>query len=121
MFYFQPKSQSKVKERKDVDKRVTWNDVDAQECSRDTIGNTLREVDSRKLQDNVLDSGEEMYDSDWEDGSFPVPCSEENRPESHIKGVTIEFDTTESVTRKPVRRASAEDKVKQNSFVYNLT
>ncbi|KAH9675408.1 DNA repair protein RAD4 [Citrus sinensis] len=100
----------KVSGKQEVDKRVTWSDVDAHGCSRDAMGNTLRELDEGRLQDNVLDGGEEMYDSDWEDGSIPVACSKENHPESDIKGVTIEFDAADSVTKKPVRRASAEDK-----------
>lgn len=106
----------KVSGKQEVDKRVTWSDVDAHGCSIDAMGNTLRELDEGRLQDNVLDGGEEMYDSDWEDGSIPVACSKENHPESDIKGVTIEFDAADSVTKKPVRRASAEDKVKHPSL-----
>ncbi|KAJ0098902.1 hypothetical protein Patl1_21240 [Pistacia atlantica] len=107
------KSGTKVHENQVLDKRVTWNDVDAGACSKDAIGNSSMEVDEERierLQDNFLDKSEEMDDSDWEDGSIPVNHSTENDPESHIKGVTIEFDAEDSARRKPVRRATAEEK-----------
>lgn len=88
--------------------------MDAGGCSKNAIGNPSMEVDEERverLQDNLLDKSEEMNDSDWEDGSVPVKNSTENDPESHIKGVTIEFDAEDSARRKPVRRATAEEKV----------
>ncbi|KAK2652472.1 hypothetical protein Ddye_012328 [Dipteronia dyeriana] len=104
-----PKSGSRVDAKQEVDKRVTWNDIDAAGCSRDTMGDASRDVDEGKL----LDDGQEMDHSDWEDGSIPVANFTDNHPESRIKGVTVEFETADSddsVRRKPTRRASAEDK-----------
>lgn len=72
------------------------------------------EVDEERveeLQDNLLDKSKEMDDSDWEDGSIPVNHSTKNDLESHIKGVTIEFDAGDSARQKAVRRATAEEKV----------
>ncbi|XP_044468590.1 DNA repair protein RAD4 isoform X2 [Mangifera indica] len=107
------KSGPKVHESQVLEKRVTWNDVDGRGCSKDAIGITSMEVDEERveeLQDNLLDKSKEMDDSDWEDGSIPVNHSTKNDLESHIKGVTIEFDAGDSARQKAVRRATAEEK-----------
>ncbi|KAL5810062.1 hypothetical protein ACOSQ3_026758 [Xanthoceras sorbifolium] len=104
-----PKSGLRIDEKQKVDKRVTWNDIDAAGCSRDTSGDASRDVDGGRLQDN----GQELDDSDWEDGLIPVENFTDNPPESRIKGLTVEFETAtsdDSLRRKPTRRASAEDK-----------
>ncbi|KAK0598443.1 hypothetical protein LWI29_034755 [Acer saccharum] len=104
-----PKSGSRVDAKQEVDTRVTWNDIDAAGCSRDTMGDASTDIDEGRLQDD----GQEMDDSDWEDGSIPVANFTDNHPESRIKGVTVEFETADSddsVRQKPTRRASAEDK-----------
>lgn len=63
-------------------------------------------VDGGGLQNTLSENREELNDSDWEDGSIPILDSTDNLP------VTIEFSETPiSDRRKPVRRASAEDKV----------
>lgn len=83
--------------------------LEAEGCSTDATGNTIREyqVDGGSLWGSLSDSREEMNDSDWEDGSIPISCSTDNEQ------VTIEFDETpDSVKRKPVRRPTAEDKVR---------
>ncbi|KAI7745294.1 hypothetical protein M8C21_017215, partial [Ambrosia artemisiifolia] len=52
-----------------------------------------------------------MADSDWEDGSNPNLDSENAHPGYINKNITIEFDSSPGTAkRKPVRRASAEEK-----------
>ncbi|KAI3798656.1 hypothetical protein L1987_33934 [Smallanthus sonchifolius] len=53
-----------------------------------------------------------MADSDWEDGSNPNLNSENNHVDYINKEITIEFDSSpDTAKRKPIRRASAEEKV----------
>ncbi|GAV76703.1 Rad4 domain-containing protein/BHD_1 domain-containing protein/BHD_2 domain-containing protein/BHD_3 domain-containing protein [Cephalotus follicularis] len=81
------------------DARVTWSDLDAERCGREAPA------------DMSKDSRDEMDDSDWEDGSLPRLDLADNHPDDHCKGVTVEFsESPDSAKRKPVRRASAEDK-----------
>ena len=105
---FQPASGSKRNGKPDLDSRVKSVVLEADGCSRDVTRNTLREgkVDEEGFQCTLSESKEEMDDSDWEDGSIPVLDSASNHE------VTIEFnETPDSVRRRPVRRATAEDKV----------
>ncbi|MBA0548251.1 hypothetical protein Golob_019360 [Gossypium lobatum] len=63
-------------------------------------------------KDTLLDDSEEMNDSDWEDGPILKSDPVYRSPNERMKGLTIEFDEPSGSTggRKPVRRASAEDK-----------
>lgn len=109
--FFQVGNGSKVNGIQDVDLRVKSVTLEAGGCSTDAARDTLREekVDGETLQDPLSDSKEEMNDSDWEDGSIP------NSDFTGNQEVTIEFDETpDSVKRKPVRRATAEDKVRMH-------
>ncbi|KAK4602389.1 hypothetical protein RGQ29_011440 [Quercus rubra] len=91
----------------DVDSGAQWNISEAEGCSKDPTGKTAHEkkVNEGNLQQFLSENQEELNDSDWEDGSIPMSDSTCNLP------VTIEFsETPNSGIRKPVRRASAEDK-----------
>lgn len=73
-------------------------------------------------KDTLLDDSEEMNDSDWEDGPILKSDPVDRSPNEWKKGLTIEFDEPSGSTggRKPVRRASAEDKVNYVSCNYLL-
>lgn len=92
-----PESRPKS-DRQDAGTTVTLNTLRDEGCSRDITGNTP----GRR---------EEMDESDWEDGSIPNVESTKNSLNYLTKGLTIELSgSTDSAKRKPVRRASAEDK-----------
>jgi xeroderma pigmentosum group C-complementing protein len=97
-----------------VDPGAIQNTSEAECCGTDAIGKTAGEerVDGESLENTLSENREELNDSDWEDGSIPNLDSTDNLP------VTIEFsETPNSDRRKPVRRASAEDKV---NFTYKI-
>ncbi|KAH1131022.1 hypothetical protein J1N35_002400 [Gossypium stocksii] len=95
-------------------------------CHRDAIENSqakeqevLHSMDAHNAspgddchKDTLLDDSEEMNDSDWEDGPLLKLDPVNRSPNEQMKGITIEFDEPSGSTggRKPVRRASAEDK-----------
>lgn len=88
-----------------MDSGAQWNISEGEGCSKDPMGKTAHE---KKVDEGnfLSENQEELNDSDWEDGSIPISDSTCNLP------VTIEFsETPNSGIRKPVRRASAEDKV----------
>ncbi|KAM7278405.1 hypothetical protein ACFE04_005539 [Oxalis oulophora] len=91
-----PMSQSEPRGGNDVhvsDTRVTWNDLDANNCDTDTKSNQ---------------NDDEMNDSDWEDGSAPAL---DNQPDNCNKEISIEFNVSpDSGSQKKVRRATVEDK-----------
>ncbi|GMY24860.1 DNA repair protein RAD4 [Fagus crenata] len=102
-----PDSGPKKHDKLDVDLGAQWNTSEAEVCSRDAKGKAACEnrVDGGSLQHFLSEKREELNDVDWEDGSIPILDSTYNLP------VTIEFsETPNSGIRKPVRRASAEDK-----------
>lgn len=89
--------------------------LDAECCSSDALGNASRAEndEERSCQYTASESREEMDDADWEDGSIPIMES------SYNDQVTIEFSgISDNVGRKPIRRATAEDKV---NFKYSFT
>ncbi|XP_030482438.2 DNA repair protein RAD4 isoform X1 [Cannabis sativa] len=98
-------SGSEKDDKQDIDSRVKLTVSEADGCSRDTTGSTLREDKVEEtLPCNLSESRADIDDLDWEDGSIPSldPASNE---------VTIEFnETPDSVRRKPIRRVTAEDK-----------
>ena len=109
-FYFvgniQLESGSKINDEQDVDSRAKSVTLEAEGCSRDAAGTIIDKVDRGNFNGTITDDRDEMNDSDWEDGSIPVLGSAENQE------VTIEFnETPDSAKRKPVRRATAEEKV----------
>lgn len=54
---------------------------------------------------------DEMDEPDWEDGSVPTQSSTKDHQEDKVNSVTIEFEASpDSAKRKPICRASAEDK-----------
>ncbi|XP_021296261.1 DNA repair protein RAD4 isoform X1 [Herrania umbratica] len=90
---------------------IAQNASMAEDCSRDAVGSSQLVVDVGSYEDNLFDDSEDMNDSDWEDGSIPKLDPVDNSPKERMKGLTIEFDEPSgSAGRKPVRRASAEDK-----------
>ena len=83
-----------------------------EDCSRDAVGSSQLEVDVSSHQDTLFDDSEDMNDSDLEDASIPKLDPVDHSPNETMKGLTIEFDEpSDSAGRKPVHRASAEDKV----------
>lgn len=106
-YYFQPQHESQDNDKKDVDSRVRLVTSEAEGCSGDATGNTSREENIGGSSLNTLSDGmEEMNDADWEDGLIPSLDSTDNNE------MTIEFDETlDPVTHKPIRRATAEEKV----------
>ncbi|XP_042501207.1 DNA repair protein RAD4 isoform X2 [Macadamia integrifolia] len=76
----------------------------------DTKGKSLAEekVEEQTLHSASPDKEEGTDDSDWEDGLIPIPDSREHTLATEV---TVEFsDSPSSVKRRPIRRASAEDK-----------
>lgn len=62
----------------------------------------------------MYDDDDEMNGSDWEDGSIPTLNNTNDNDRDNVnRSVTIEFDASpsDSAKRKPVRRASVEEKV----------
>ncbi|KAB1211313.1 hypothetical protein CJ030_MR6G021497, partial [Morella rubra] len=102
-----PESRPKRNDKLDVDPAAQWSDLEVRDCDRDAIQETAGEerLDRGSLQNSISENGEELNDSDWEDGSIRILDSNDNL------SVTIELsETPDSDRRKPVRRASAEDK-----------
>ena len=53
-----------------------------------------------------------LDESEWEEGSLPTEALTKSNEEQTIGGVTVEFDVTpDSVKKKSIRRATAEEKV----------
>lgn len=105
------KNDIKTNEQEVVDTMVAYNFSKAEDCNRDAVGSSQLEVDVKSHQDTLLDDSEDMNDSDWEDGSVPKLDPVDHSPKEIMKGLTIEFDEPSgSDGRKPVRRASAEEK-----------
>ncbi|XP_022759202.1 DNA repair protein RAD4 isoform X2 [Durio zibethinus] len=101
----------KTNEQEIVHTMVAENASMAEDCIRDAVGTSRLEVDVENHQDTLFDDSEDMNDSDWEDGSIPKLDPVDHSPTEHVKGLTIEFDEPSgSAGRKPVHRASAEDK-----------
>lgn len=115
--YFQPRHESKDNDKKDVDSRVRLVISEAEGCSGDATGNTFRDDNIVGSSVNNLSDGmEEIEDADWEDGLIPSLDFADNNE------MTIEFDEpSDSVTRKPIRRATAEEKVNRTSSNSFLT
>ncbi|XP_015880255.3 DNA repair protein RAD4 isoform X2 [Ziziphus jujuba] len=101
-----PRHESKDNDKKDVDSRVRLVISEAEGCSGDATGNTFRDDNIVGSSVNNLSDGmEEIEDADWEDGLIPSLDFADNNE------MTIEFDEpSDSVTRKPIRRATAEEK-----------
>ena len=108
LFIFQPESEPK--RDKDVDSRVRENILESEGCSKDAKRKVSAEekVDGKSFGCTSTNIGEELDDSDWEEGSIPISNSAGDHE------VTIELNETPDSTRKKrIRRASAEDKVNQ--------
>ncbi|KAK8507788.1 hypothetical protein V6N13_140532 [Hibiscus sabdariffa] len=100
----------KTNEQEVLHTTVAQNASEAEDCCK-AIGNSQLEVDVGSHKDTLFDDSEDMNDSDWEDGSIPKLDPVVHSPNERMKGLTIEFDEPSgSAGRKPVRRASAEDK-----------
>lgn len=86
--------------------------LEAGRCNENVIADSSREVnvDEANMQYPVSQISEDLDDSDWEDGSVHTLDGTKSDP------MTIEFSEMEqapdSTRRKPIRRASAADKVK---------
>ncbi|XP_059623197.1 DNA repair protein RAD4 [Cornus florida] len=106
-------SRSEGNDKESLDTRVTQNKKEAEGCSRDAIRNTPLEnmVEGESFQETATGGKEEIDELDWEDGSIPILHSTNNHQNDTFRGMTIEFDRSpDSAKRKPIRRASAEDK-----------
>lgn len=104
-FVFQLKGKGKqVKADNDAE-----NMLKVEGSSANALSDNLSPV---KVDDGSRQLDDEMGDSDWEDGSNPTLNSENDRQDLINKGITIEFDSSPGTSkRKPVRRATAEEKV----------
>ena len=91
-----------------MDKKVT---LEAERCNENVTASCSEDVDVHEvnLQNSVSEVLEDLYDSDWEDGCVQTSDGPESQP------LTIEISETQdipdSTKRKPIRRASAADKV----------
>lgn len=113
---FLQKSGSKRSLVQDKGLRVTWNALDGEGCGRSAIGRSTPEKEVARKNSQDSNSGEEINDSDWEDGSIPTTDSVSINQNAGIKEVTVELGgPLDSSQQKPIRRASAEDKV---DYVY---
>ncbi|KAA3458439.1 DNA repair protein complementing XP-C cells-like protein isoform X1 [Gossypium australe] len=117
---------SQAKEQEVVHSMDVCNASNVEDCHRDAIENSqakdqevVHSMDAHNAspgddchKDTLLDDSEEMNDSDWEDGPILKSDPVDRSPNERMKGLTIEFDEPSGSTggRKPVRRASAEDK-----------
>ncbi|KAK8344608.1 hypothetical protein V6Z12_A07G089600 [Gossypium hirsutum] len=117
---------SQAKEQEVVHSMDVCNASMVEDCHREAIENSqakeqevVHSMDAHNAspgddchKDTLLDDSEEMNDSDWEDGPILKPDPVDRSPNERMKGLTIEFDEPSGSTggRKPVRRASAEDK-----------
>ncbi|XP_039027262.1 DNA repair protein RAD4 isoform X2 [Hibiscus syriacus] len=108
---FAPKNDPKTNEEEVVHTMVAQNASNSKDCCGDAIGSSQLEVGVGSHKDTLSDDIEDMNDSDWEDGSIPKLDTVVHSPNERMNGLTIEFDEPSgSAGRKPVRRASAEDK-----------
>lgn len=85
-----------------VDTGVTWSDLDG--------GN---------FRDSLRNNDDEIDDIDWEDGSNSLLDSASNHHlgDDSTRTVTIEFsESLDFAKRKPVRRATSEEKVNMHFF-----
>lgn len=93
----EPESGSRNSKRKSIGDSECYSKYKESSASSRMKGNAERE--------------EEMDESDWEDGPSHTLDSRDNYSNDQIKEVTIEFNALpDSSKRKPVHRASAEDK-----------
>jgi xeroderma pigmentosum group C-complementing protein len=91
--------------------------LDARGLAQDPAANDTREVEGGGFQTTFQESDQEMDDIDWEDGSSSILGHVKNHPGDGIREVTIEFsESPDSAKRKPIRRATAEEKVTCTSF-----
>ena len=117
LFYLQADNGIKSNGKQVVDARVTWNDLDARGLAQDPAANENSEVEGGGFRTTFQESDQEMDDIDWEDGSSPILDSIKNHPGDGIREVTIEFsESPDSAKQKPIRRATAEEKVTFTSF-----
>lgn len=85
--------------------------LEAERCNENIIVSCSGDVDVHEvnLQNSISEVLEDLDDSDWEDGCVRTLDGTESQP------LTIEFSemqqTPDSTRRKPIRRASAADKV----------
>ncbi|XVF20594.1 hypothetical protein REPUB_Repub12eG0013900 [Reevesia pubescens] len=101
----------KTNEQEVVHTMVAQNASKAEDCSSYAVGSSRLEVDTGTHQDTLFDDSEDMNDSDWEHDSIPKMDPVDHSPNETLNGLTIEFnEPSGSAGRKPVRRASAEDK-----------
>ncbi|KAJ0703791.1 putative DNA repair protein Rad4 [Helianthus annuus] len=117
---------------------LSWDDADKlkgkeKEVNDDSYAQNISEVkDSKNSSPSNKNDGspqqakseleDVMADSDWEDGSNPNLNSENNHPGYINKDITIEFDSSPgTVKRKPIRRASAEEKVNEVAELVHRT
>ena len=91
-----------------MDKKVT---LETERCNENVIASCSEDVDVPEvnLQNSVSEVLEDLDDSDWEDGCVRPLDGTESQP------LTIEIseiqEIPDSTKRKPIRRASAADKV----------
>ncbi|GLU10667.1 hypothetical protein SLE2022_274530 [Rubroshorea leprosula] len=104
------KSGSQKNEKQATDTVMATNPSETEDCSGAAAGSTLGEVGVASLNDASVDDWEDN-ELDWEEEDGSNPQLNDNCTDDRIEGLTIEFDDpSDSARRKPVRRASAEDK-----------
>lgn len=83
--------------------------LETEKCNENVIANSSGDVNvhEAQLQNSPSHVLEDLDDSDWEDGAAGTMDGTGSYP------MTIEFSETQhdSIRRKPIRRASAADKV----------
>ncbi|KAK6913536.1 Rad4/PNGase transglutaminase-like fold [Dillenia turbinata] len=91
----------------DSAKRVKLSPLEVSVCSRDVAGSSAM----AHQQHDFPSSAQDVDDSYWEDGLTPAVGLKEVNVDNKMKGVTVEFSVLpDSTSKKPNRRASAEDK-----------
>ncbi|KAI3451288.1 hypothetical protein Pfo_007953 [Paulownia fortunei] len=96
------------RESNDIHKKSMGTAGGKDTADPESYGRETMEYASNPEKDDA-DNGYD--DSEWEDGSIPILSSIKNFQEDLVDGVSVEFDVSHGLaTRKPVRRATAEEK-----------
>lgn len=97
--------------------RITGASVSSSSADVPAENTKSRGIATEGLERVVSDDKEDFDDTEWEDGSIPLMDSACHHTEDTTDAMTIEFSSPDSSKRKPVRRYSAEEKVKSTSLI----
>ncbi|KAL0350223.1 UNVERIFIED_CONTAM: hypothetical protein Sradi_4171500 [Sesamum radiatum] len=94
---------------RDSDKRSTGTAIEKGTAEPECYGRGAMQYASNPEKD---EDDKDYDDSEWEDGSIPTLSSMKDFQEDLASGISVEFDVSHCLPkRKPVRRATAEEKV----------